>query len=318
MQRIQKNTPQVSHSCVALDGTGDYTSIQEAVDAVPVHNTQEVVIHIKEGVYEERVVISADRPHITLLGEGDTAKDTVITCGIWAGMIQENGDVTSTFRTATLNVYSNYFKAENISFVNSYDGSQSGGRQALAASVSGFHIEFTKCRFYGCQDTLYTKDGSQLYNECYIEGDVDFIFGGARAVFEKCEIHSINVKPEEEPLRGGYIVAPSTPISQKYGYLFTECVMTANNAENTVYLGRPWHPAADPNAIGSCVFMHCELGAHIREDGWKSHMGGYLSANARLYEFENRGPGAKEHEMRRQLTPEQAAEYTKERVLGCW
>ena len=92
--------------------------------------------------------------------------------------------------------------------------------------------------------------------------------------------------------------------------------MTANNAPNTVFLGRPWHPGSDPQAIGSCVFMHCELGEHIREDGWKRHMGNFLSKNARLYEFENRGPGAVAHEDRRQLTAEEAAEYTIERVLG--
>lgn len=316
MQNTRGELPLKSHIFVAKDNSADYTSIQAAIDAVPVHNSQDVLIHIRPGVYEERVEISGDKPYITLIGEGEKPEDTVITYGFWAGMTWENGDVTSTFRTGTLNVYSNYFKAENLSIVNSYDGSGGGGRQALAAYVSGYQITFERCRFIGGQDTLYTKDGSQLYTQCYIEGDVDFIFGGARAVFEKCQIHSINVNPEEEPNRGGYIVAPSTPASQKYGYLLTECKVTGDNADNTVFLGRPWHPGSDPFAIGNCVFMHCDLGSHIREDGWKSHMGGFLTKNAKLYEFENRGPGAKEHEMRRQLTPEQAAEYTKERVLG--
>ncbi len=318
MRNTHGELPQKSHIYVAADGSADYTSVQEAVDAVPVHNSRDVIIHIKPGIYEERIEVSGDKPFITMVGEGHKPEDTVLTFGSWAGMTWDNGDVTTTFRTATVNVYANYFKAENLTIVNSYDGTAGGGRQALALYASGFHIEFVRCRFYGAQDTVYTKDGSQLFTECYIEGDVDFIFGGARAVFEKCEIHSINVNPEEEPYRGGYIAAPSTPSSQKYGYLFTECVITGDNADNTVFLGRPWHPGSDPDAIGNCVFMHCVLGAHIREDGWKSHMGGFLTANARLYEFENKGPGAKEHEMRRQLTPEQAAEYTKERVLGCW
>jgi len=318
VQNTQGELPLKSHIYVAADNSADYASVQEAIDAVPVHNSQDVMIHIKPGIYEERIEVSADKPFITLIGEGEKPEDTVLTYGIWAGKILENGDPATTFRTGSLNVYANHFKAVNLSVVNSYDGSQNGGRQALAAYVSGYHIEFERCRFSGAQDTLYTKDGSQLYTECYIEGDVDFIFGGARAVFDRCQIHSINVNPVEEPNRGGYIVAPSTPASQKYGYLFTDCIMTGDNAENTVFLGRPWHPGSDPFAIGHCVFMHCQLGPHIREDGWKSHMGGFLTMNAKLYEFENKGPGAKEHEMRRQLTKEQAAEYTKERVLGCW
>lgn len=316
MHNILSELVQKSHTYVAADGSGDYCTIQEAVDAVPVCNTANVIIHVKPGTYQERVFISGDKPFITLMGEGEKPEDTVLTYGVYAGMINEDGDITGTFRTATLHINSNYFAAVNMKFVNSYDGvSGGGGRQALAVCACGEHIQFHNCSFHGLQDTLYAKQGTQLYEKCYIEGDVDFIFGGARAVFDQCELHSINVNPEDTN-RGGYIAAPSTPISQKFGFLFTECVMTGNNAPNTVFLGRPWHPGADPLAIGNCVFMHCELGEHIREDGWKSHMGGFLTKNARMYEFENRGPGAKQHEMRRQLTKEEAAMYTKARVLG--
>lgn len=316
MQNTHGELPQKCHTYVAADGTADYSSVQAAIDAVPLHNSGDVIIHIRPGIYEERIEVSGDKPYISLVGEGKKPEETVISFGKYAGMTEENGDITTTFRTATMNIYSNHFKAENLSIVNSYDGSSGGGgRQALALYASGEHIQFTKCRFQGLQDTVYAKDGTQLYDACYIEGDVDFIFGGARAVFDQCEIHSINVN-EEDVNRGGYIAAPSTPAGQRYGFLFHECVMTGNNSDNTVFLGRPWHPGSDPQAIGSCVFMHCELGPHIREDGWKSHMGGFLSKNARLYEFENRGPGAKEHDNRRQLTKEQAAKYTKSKVLG--
>lgn len=316
MQNLQSDLPQKTHTFVAADGSGDYTTVQEAVDAVPVHNPADVWIHIKPGIYRERVVISGDKPYITLIGEGGCADEVVIVNHVHAGAVMENGDPTGTFRTGTVRIYANHFAARNVTFANDYDRSGEGGAQAVAVYASGEHMIFENCRFLGLQDTLYAKDGTQLFDHCYIEGDVDFIFGGARAVFEKCEIHSVNVKPEEEPNRGGYLAAPSTPAAQKFGFLFQECVMTGNNSDNTVFLGRPWHPGSDPNAIGSCVFMHCELGPHIREEGWKKHMGGFLSVNARLYEFENSGPGAVPHEMRRQLTPQQAAEYTKERVLG--
>lgn len=198
---------------------------------------------------------------------------------------------------------------------NSYDGSKSGGRQALAVYASGEHIVFDHCRFYGAQDTVYAKDGTQLYYQCYIQGDVDFIFGGARAVFEECELFAFNVN-EEDKERRAYIAAPSTPLSQKFGFLFLKCEVKGNFGVNTVYLGRPWHPGADPFAVGNCVFMKCELADIIREDGWKEQMGGFLSKNARLYEYENYGPGAAEHERRKVLSQDEAAEYTKERVLG--
>lgn len=315
VQNIRGDLPQKTHTYVAADGSGDFKTVQEAVDAVPVHNTADVLIHIKPGVYRERVLISGDKPYITLIGEGEKAADVVIINNVHAGAIMENGDITGTFRTGTARIYASHFTAENVTFANDYDRTGEGGAQAVAVYASGEHIEFKNCRFCGLQDTLYAKDGTQLYENCYIEGDVDFIFGGARAVFEQCEIHSINVNPEDTN-RGGYIAAPSTPAAQKYGFLFQDCTMTGNNSDNTVFLGRPWHPGSDPNALGCCVFMHCQLGAHIREDGWKSHMGGFLSKNARLYEYENNGPGAAQHERRRQLTEKQAAEYTKEHVLG--
>lgn len=313
MQNITCELPQISHTYVSADGTGDYQTIQEAVDAVPLHNPAEVIIHIRPGIYNERVEISGDKPYITFMG--DDAEKTIITYGNYAGKLLENGDIMGTFRSATVNIFANHFTAKNITMQNSYDGSKSGGRQALAVYASGEHIVFENCRFYGAQDTVYAKDGTQYYYQCYIQGDVDFIFGGARAVFEECEIFAFNENTDDKERRA-YITAPSTPLSQKFGFLFLRCVTKGNFAENTVYLGRPWHPGADPFAVGNCVFMQCELGSIIRADGWKEQMGGFLSRNARLYEYENYGPGVTEHERRKILSEEEAAEYTKERVLG--
>ena len=307
--------PQTCHIYVAADGSGDYKTIMEAVDAVPVHNSTTTYIHIKPGVYEERVEISGDKRYIILQGEGDTAKDTKITFGNWGGNTMENGDIMGTFRSATFFVYANHFKAENITFENSYDGTKGGGRQAVAVYASAEHIEFYNCRFIGRQDTLYAKDGTHYYKDCYVEGDVDYIFGGARAVFENCELYSFNIDVTDEGKRA-YITAPSTPAAQKYGFLFIECKTTGNFGPDSVFLGRPWHPGADPMSNGSCVFKNCELSEQIREEGWKEHMGGFLSKNARLFEYGCRGAGVKEHERRRVLTDEEAAEYTKEKVLG--
>ncbi len=305
--------PQKAYIYVNAEGTGDYPGIQAAVDAVAENNQIPTVIRLSPGVYRERVVISGSKPYITLKGED--AEKTVITNGFNAGMTWENGDVTTTFRTGTVTVYASHFAAEGITFENSYDGvSGSGGRQALALYASGEHHIYRDCRFIGGQDTLYARDGSQYYIHCYIDGDVDFIFGGARAVFEECEIYCKNPTPEDTE-RKGYIAAPSTPINQKYGFLFLKCNVTGNFAPGTIYLGRPWHPASDPFYVGYCVFKECTLSEVIIPCGWKQ-MGGFQVETNRLYEYGNTGPGAVSHEQRRQLTEEEAEECTVERFLG--
>lgn len=304
--------PQTAHIYMKADQTGDYRTIQEAVLAVPENNQIPTVIHLAPGVYEEPVQISGARPYLSIVGEDPLT--TEISFGRFAGMTWENGDVTSTFRTGTVSVYANHFTMENIGVRNSYDGSQGGGRQALALYASGEHHIYRNCRFYGGQDTLYTRDGSHYFEKCYIDGDVDFIFGGARAFFDKCEIYCKNPNPEDLEKKG-YIAAPSTPAAQKYGLVFSECKVDGNIGEGMMFLGRPWHPASDPYYIGMCVFAKCELGRLIAEAGWKQ-MGGFQVQNNRLYEYQNFGPGAKPHELRRQLSDGEAGELTPEKVLG--
>lgn len=314
MQNLDE-LPQTCHMYVAADGSGDYTTIMEAVDAVPVHNNTTTILHVKPGVYRERVEICGDKRYVVLKGEGERPEDVVITYDNYGGKTMENGDVMGTFRSATFFVYANHFTAENVTFENSYDGSAGGGRQAVALYCSAEHARFFGCRFIGRQDTLYAKDGTQYYKDCYIEGDVDYIFGGARAVFEDCELYSFNIDESDEGRRS-YITAPSTPAAQKYGFLFLNCRTTGNFGPESVFLGRPWHPGSDPMANSCCVFKNCELSDQIRTEGWKEHMGGFLSKNARLYEYGCRGEGVKSHERRRLLTDAEAEEYTKEKVLG--
>ena len=292
--------------------TGDYETVQEAIDAIPEGNTTPVQIYLRPGVYREAVRISGDKPFITLIGEGDVT----IRYDNYAGRKRENGDMTGTFRSATVSVYANHFTAKNITFENSYDGDRNvGGRQALAFYGSGEHMVLENCRFLGKQDTLYTRDGSQYYKECYIEGDVDFIFGAARAVFENCTIRSLSRTEVREGEPQGFVAAPSTYLAQKYGYLFLNCHLVSDCPEGTIYLGRPWHAGSDPFAVGYAVYIQCELGAHIHPDGW-TDMGGFLGRNGRFAEYGNYGPGAKVNPRRPQLSSEEAAKITKEAVLG--
>lgn len=310
---MKNELPQTSHTYVAADGSADYRTVQEAIDAVPLHNTRPVQIHIAPGTYKEKIVISGDKPHIKLCGE--SAENTILTYDDFGGKVMENGDIASTFRSGSVNIFANHIEAENLTFENTSNSPV--GHQALALYASGEHLFFQNCRFLGRQDTLYAKDGTQLYQDCYIEGDIDFIFGGARAVFEHCSIFAKNNRSKEdlEKGKGGYIAAPSTPLAQKYGMLFIGCKLDSDYPDDRIFLGRPWHPGADPYAVGCAVFRECELGSAIKTDGW-CDMGGYLAANARLYEYKNFGPGAKVNEKRRQLSEEEALVYTKERVLG--
>lgn len=296
--------------------SGDYATVQEAIDAIPEGNTTPVTIYLRPGTYREAVRISGDKPFITLIGEGETPEDVCIAYDNYAGRKRENGDMTGTFRSATVSVYANHFTAQNLTFANTFDGARDvGGRQALAFYGSGEHMKLIHCRFLGKQDTLYTRDGSQYYKDCYIEGDVDFIFGAARVVFEHCHIHSLqrtNAQPGEVH---GYVAAPSTYTSQPYGYVFRHCTLTSECPEHSVYLGRPWHAGSDPFAVGYAVYIQCELGAHIHPDGW-TDMGGFLGRNGRFGEFENTGAGARVTAGRPQLAAEEAAALTDEKVLG--
>lgn len=309
-----REIPQKSYITVSKNGFGDYETIQEAINGVCDGNYAEAVIKISAGTYYEKITVGGDKTHITLMGED--LSNTIITFDDYAGKIQPNGDITGTFRSASIQVRANWFHAENLTIENSYDGSGEGGRQAVACYVSGEHDSFVNCRFIGRQDTLFVKEGSHYFKDCYIEGDTDFIFGGARAVFETCHIFSVYNKPvDPEHLPKGYICAPCTPCSQKYGFLFLDCITDGSFPDNTVFLGRPWHPGLDPYAIGNAIFMNCQLGKHINKLGW-TNMGGYLCKNARLYEYGNRGEGAVVSETRRQLTEAEAEAIHVRKVLG--
>ncbi|MGM7722723.1 pectate lyase [Metabacillus sp. Hm71] len=296
---------------VSQDGNGDYKTVQAAVDAVPANNPQPVEIFVKNGVYKEVIKVPADKPFISLVGE--SAKKTILTYDNYAKKQRPEGGTYGTSGSASVFIYANDFTAKNLTMENSFDESLvEGGSQAVAVYARGERLAFHNVRFIGNQDTLLAHSGTQYYHQCYIEGDVDFIFGGARAVFEDCEIVSVD---RGSSTNNGYITAASTNISEPYGFLFLNSRLKSEAADGTVYLGRPWHPGGDPNAIASVVFKNCELGAHIHEEGW-TDMSGFSAKDARFYEYQNTGPGVNLD--RPQLTDEEAKEYTVENVLKGW
>lgn len=297
---------------VAQDGTGDYTSIQDAIDAVPENNIYPINIFVESGTYNELVNIPSNKPYITLTGED--AENTIIAYDNYAGKDRSDGNTYGTSGSATCYVYADDFTAENITFANTFDEDsvETDGTQAVALYTKGDRQSYINCNLIGNQDTLYTNDGSQYFYDCHIEGDVDFIFGASQAVFEDCEIESIDKGSSEN---NGYVTAASTSGNDDYGYLFINCDLISDAPSGTVYLGRPWHPGGDLTANANVVFMDCYLGEHINTDGW-ADMSGFIAEDHEFYEYNNSGPGAIEHTRGRQLTDEQAKNYTVENVLG--
>lgn len=253
---------------VAQDGTGDYTTIVEALEAVRAFMDFDVKIYIKKGIYKEKLVVPSWVQHIELIGED--VQNTIITHADHANM-----NHMGTFRTYTVKVEGNYITFRNITIEN--NAPRLG--QAVALHTEGDCLRFINCRFLGNQDTVYTGvEGTRLYFEnCYIEGTTDFIFGPSTAWFEGCTIHS---------KANSYITAASTPKDIEYGYIFNKCKLTATAGVDKVYLGRPWRPYA------YTIFMNCELGKHIVGAGWDNWRNAENEKTARYAEYKNSGEGA--------------------------
>lgn len=259
---------------VDAKGSGDFLTVQEAINSVPLLKQKETKIYIKNGVYKEKLDLPKDKINVTLIGEDN--KKTILTYDDFASKKNAAGTNIGTSGSCSFAVGGDDFKAENITFENS-----SGPiGQAVAVRIDGDKVIFDNCRFLGFQDTLYTRaDGSrQYYKNCYIEGTTDFIFGASTAVFEGCEIFSKK--------GGSYITAASTTLNVSYGYVFLNCKLTTNAEKGTVYLGRPWRNDA------KTVFVKCEMGEHVNPLGW--HNWGKPEAEKTTFyaEYQCSGKGA--------------------------
>lgn len=282
-----------SRIVVASDGSGDYKTIQEAVNAVP-ETDQTVEIYIKSGVYKEKIVVPKGKNNIHFLGEN--AEKTVITWDDYSG----KGDI-NTFTSYTMQILGNDILVENLTIENS-EGLRG---QAVALSVEGDQCEFRNCRIIGNQDTLYAagKGGHQYYKDCHIEGTTDFIFGSATAVFQNCDILC---------KKNSYITAASTPQESQFGYVFLNCRFSAAPGIDKVFLGRPWRDYAN------VVYLNCELGSFIRPEGWHNWSKPEREKTAFYAEYHNFGAGADTTQRvpwSHQLTDQQAQKYTVENIL---
>lgn len=280
---------------VAKDGSGDYKYIQDAIDAMRVYPLAPITLYIKNGVYNEKIELPANNTDVSFIGE--SADKTVINCNDYSGRGKLN-----TFTSYTAKISGNRFRAENISFVNS----AGPVGQALALYVDADKAVFKNCRFLGYQDTIFAsgENSRQYFTDCYIEGTTDFIFGPATAVFRGCTIHC---------KANSFITAANTPKDKKFGFVFMDCIITADSLLNNLFLGRPWR------AYAKTVFIRCRLPKQLAAAGWDNWNNAANEQTVFYAEYKNTGAGssiAGRVAWSHQLGDATAKEYTPDNIFN--
>jgi pectinesterase len=294
----QKVTDKKYDYVVAKDGSGDFLTIQSAIEACKAFPEERIRIFIKNGVYHEKVFIPSWNNKISLIGESKYS--SIISYDDYFKKIDKGRN--STFYTSTLLVQGNDFHAENLTIENT---SGTVG-QAVALSVEADRCSFSNCKFLGNQDTVYLagENDRQYFVDCYIEGTTDFIFGEATALFEKC---TIKCKADS------YITAASTPEGVAYGFVFKNCTIEAEPGVEDVYLGRPWRKYA------KVVFINCKMGGFVKPEGWSNWQGTDSFKTAYYAESNSSGAGANKAQRvswSHQLTQKQAENYTVKNIFS--
>lgn len=309
---------------VAKDNSGDFNSIQQAVDSIPAGTPE--TIYIKKGIYKERVEVRKN--NISFVGE--STDDTIITESYYARMIMPDGSKRGTFRSYTFFVYADNFTASNLTFENAAGFGDEFG-QAIAVYAEGDNITFRNCKILGHQDTLFTGplpmkekqpggftgptiDGirrvvHQLYEDCYIAGEIDFIFGSATAYFKNCTLFALNRNQEIN----AFYTAPSTYEGQAFGYVFESCTFTGNCPPKSVALSRPWRIHA------KTVLLNCSYSDQIIDEGFTDWNKPESHETVYYAEYKGHGEGFKPEKRAayvHQLNESEAALYTLENVMN--
>lgn len=289
---------------VAKDGSGDFVTIQSAINSVRDLGPAEALIKIKSGIYNEKIVIPSSKHLITL--EGENKENTIITNDDFSGKPNPvTNEKLNTFNSYTFLISGDDIKISNLTIQNL----SCNQGQAVALHVEGDRFIIKNSKILGCQDTLYaaTDHSRQYYENCYIEGTTDFIFGQATAVFKNCEINS---------LADSYITAAATSKENKFGFVFIDCHLTAKEGITKVYLGRPWRPYA------KTVFINVTMESHILPEGWDPWKGDKMfpdKEKTSFYaEFNSKGNGSnpdKRAKWSYQLSKEMLKNYTLENIF---
>ncbi|MEH0632800.1 pectinesterase family protein [Streptomyces bottropensis] len=317
-------------------GAGDFTTVQAAVAAaggtsraVSTGGGSGYTLVIAPGVYRETVAVSVARTGMTWIGASDNARDVVVVYDNAAGTPKPGGGTYGTTGSATTLVQADGFTARDITFANDWlraDHPEISGTQAVAIKVQGDRAAFLRCRFLGHQDTLYADSmalgtfARQYFRDCYAEGDVDFVFGRATAVFERCRFHTLT-RTDLGSAPYGFVFAPSTAGANPRGYLVTGGRITSEAPDASYKLARPWVPSSDTTARPMLTVRESHLGRGIDAVAPYTNMSaGFPWQDQRFAEYRNIGPGAvvSVPENRPQLTRAEAASATREAYLGAW
>jgi pectinesterase len=280
---------------VAKDGSGDYTFIQDAIDAMRAYPLAAITLYIKNGVYNEKIEVSANNTDVTFVGEN--ADSTIIVFNDYSGKGKH-----TTFTSYTAKISGNRFSAENITFSN--NAGTVG--QALALYVDADKAVFKNCKFLGNQDTIFAsgENARQLFTNCYIEGTTDFIFGPATAVFQNCNIRCKS---------NSFITAANTPKGKSYGFVFLDCKIVADTNVTKLHLGRPWR------AFAKTVFIRCTLPKVIVQEGWNNWSNAENEKTVLYAEYKNTGEGAtidKRVKWSKQLSNKEAQQYNLKTIFS--
>jgi pectinesterase len=288
---------------VAVDGTGKYRTIREAIDAAPSltgETGRRWTILVKPGIYREVVHVPREKRFVALVGED--AEKTVLTFDLFAGLAGPDDKPMGAHRTPTLSVDADDFLIENLTVENT-----AGPRgPAVARRVDGDRVIVRGCRLLGWQGTVWVNRGRHSFERCHIEGAVDFVWGGATAYFEGCELRCIG---------SGVITAASTPDFQTQGLVFSRCAVTASRPDVVTFLGRPGKDHA------KVTFLNSELAAAVQPAGWDSGKRRQGETTASFAEFASTGPGAAplaRAAWSHVLSAEEAESFSRSKVLDGW
>lgn len=288
---------------VAQDGSGKFTTVQAAINSIPKKNTKPVTIVVKKGIYKEKLFLDSLQQYVTIVGEDKS--NTILTYDDHTGKVSPSGDTINTRTSWSFKVKADNFTAKDITFQN--DAGFTAG-QAVAVESDGNKAVFRNCRFIGNQDVLFTNSdrSRQYFEDCYIEGTTDFIFGSATVWFERCHIYS---------KKNSHVTAASTVKEKEFGYVFNWCELDGDTSLHNVSLGRPWRPYA------AVAYLHCYIGPHIKAEGWSVWNNNENHLTTRYVEYKNFGPSSNPEgrvKWARQLSDEEAKKYTLWNVLGGW
>ena len=307
---------------------GTHSSLGSALAAAPPGERRYRIL-LGRGRWTEKLTVA--RPNVEIAGED--RRGSILTASVASGHEKPGGGRWGTYGSATLTVEAPGFTARNLTIENGFDyvanlrtrAVQDAQAVALALGNDADRSLIDRVDLVGHQDTFYLRAGRALVRECLIAGSVDFIFGGAAALFEACEIRS-RLRPGETLQVD--VAAPSTARAQPVGLVFDRCRLTRERGlpDASVWLGRPWRAGGNTDLLGAAAYLDCWMDSHIEPDGWTflgyRGPGGYPmrleAGDARLYEYRSRGPGARLAPSRRQLSAEQAARHRRAPLAGNW